>query len=120
MKIKSAFTLALLLSLSGGLFAQKKVAIEYGPMQKFKFSESFLNMDIFSADRGNYYALQVPYNALYNNAIGGIRNYHLVKYNSADLTKTAAFSMDVVEEDKKSYLKTALPKKNHSLFHVVV
>ena len=114
--MRSIVTLILFFSLSNELFAQKKVALAYGPVQKFKFSESFLNLDIFSADAGGYYALQVPYSSLYSNSIGGIRNYHLAKYNALDMEKSSSFSMDAVEEDGKSYLLTASIKEELYIF----
>lgn len=117
MKMKLLFTIAFVLSLAVELVAQKKVAIEFGPLQKFKFKESFLSMDILSADAGGYYALQVPYTVLYGNVLGGIKNYHLAKYGSTDLTKASSFSMDAVEEENnKTYLKTVALKEEIYIF----
>lgn len=105
--MKKIFAVAVLLAFSSGLIAQKKVSVEYGPVHKFKLKESFLNMDIFSADGGSYYALQAPYTLAYGTVLGGIKNYHLAKYNATDLAKSSSFSMDAVEEEgNKSYLKT--------------
>lgn len=108
--------LFLLTFLTNSLFAQKKVAVEYGPTQKLKFKEGFLHLNILGTDNTGLYALQVPYAVLYNNYIGGIRTYHLAKYNT-DLTKSSSFSIDTIEkEDNKSFLKTFV--MNHQLYVV--
>ena len=98
-KINYLFVL-IVLSLCGYAQAPQKTGVQFGETIRMTMKNYFFNMEIIGRDDTGVYGIQMPAKEVYGgNTLGGIRNYHLARYNNQTLDKPELFELALEDND---------------------
>lgn len=82
-----------------------KTDIHFGETIRMTMKNYFFNMEIIGRDESGIYGIQMPAKEVYGgNTIGGIRNFHLARYNNKTLDHPELYELDLKDkEGDRSY-----------------
>jgi hypothetical protein len=73
----------------------KKTSVKFGETIRMTMKNYFFNMDIIGRDETGIYGIQLPAKEVYSGTVlGGIRNYHLARYDNETMTNPTLFEME--------------------------
>jgi hypothetical protein len=82
--------------------APRKTTVQFGETIRMTLKNYFFNMDIIGRDETGVYGIQMPAREVYSGTVlGGIKNYHLARYDSKTMTDPQLFEMKLTDDDKE-------------------
>lgn len=98
--MKRIYVFVWLLAGSFSVVAQgPKTEVLFGETIRLTMKNYFFSMDIVGRDETGVYGIQMPAKEVYGNTLGGIRNYHLARYNNKTLDNPELAELILKDEE---------------------